>query len=165
MKRVPSSPNRIAPVLNDVLRRLDGEQQLEGYRIWTFWNNEVGSHIARRAQPLRFRNGILFVTVSAHSWMQELQFMKDDLRERLNARLATPLVRDIYFVSGSVDNSQSETAKPEEPRAAPESVSPIALPPLDDPRLAAAFGRLAVSVARRQARQSAAGGAKRHRKR
>jgi hypothetical protein len=30
--------------------------------------------------------------------MQELQFMKQDLRERLNARIGRPAVRDLYLL-------------------------------------------------------------------
>ncbi|MBI3785846.1 MAG: DUF721 domain-containing protein [Deltaproteobacteria bacterium] len=153
MKRTPKSPDRIAPVLQAVLRRFDSEQQLEGYRIWVFWNNEVGATIARRAQPLRLRNGILFVTVSSHSWMQELQFMKDDLRERLNARLGSPLVRDIYFVSGHIESAPPEEVAMEAQEEQSAAVESVTLPPLDNPQLAAAFDRLALSVARQELRR------------
>ena len=109
MPRLPSTRSSdrtavaVGDVLRDVLLRVDPEQQLRAYSLWSFWNVEVGSGIARRAQPARFRNGILFVTVATHSWMQELQFLKDTIRDRLNVRLGANLVRDIFFVSGSVD--------------------------------------------------------------
>src|SRR5689334_11644282 len=103
MKPPAMPPSRVADVLSTVLKRVDPDQQMRAYAIWTFWDDEVGAGIARRAQPARVRNGILFVTVATHSWMQELQFMKDDIRDRLNARLGEPLVRDIFFVIGHVD--------------------------------------------------------------
>jgi hypothetical protein len=145
--------SNLRDVLPDVLRRLDHGQQLEAYTIWTFWDEEVGAHIARRAQPSRFRNGILFVAVATHSWLQELQFMKDELRERLNSRLGTPLVRDIFFISGNV-----KAAAPASPSAVTAELSgpveAMTLPPLDDPKLAAAFARLATNVARRRVQLS-----------
>ena len=148
----------VGDVLGDVLKRVDPEQQLRAYRIWSFWNDEVGDGIARRAQPTHFRNGILFVTVATHSWMQELQFMKDHIRERLNARLEAPLVRDIFFVSGTLDadargpephaGASASAAAAPAPAARPDAA---ALPALADPALAAVFARVVAARAKRLA--------------
>ena len=140
--------SKIADLLGDVLKRVDPEQQMRVYSIWKFWADEVGELIARRAQPSRFRNGILFVTVATQSWMQELQFMKETIRERLNARLGTDLVRDIFFVSGKVEH-----AAPDEAGEAPLSGRAlVSLPPIADPELAAAFTRIVEARAQRLAR-------------
>jgi len=139
-----------AEVLSAVLQRVDPDQELRTYRLWTFWNDEVGDTIARRARPARVRNGILFVQVATHAWMQELQFMKEEIRTRLNARLGAALVRDIYFVSGSFDDT---------PAAPPASADPLIdaqptvdLPALANRDLAAAFERVVAARARRIAR-------------
>ncbi len=139
----------IGDVLRDVLQRVDPEQHLRAYDIWSFWNDEVGPAIARRAQPARFRNGILFVTVATHSWMQELQFMKDQIRDRLNLRLGATVVRDIFFVSGNVDAAAAEP--PSTPAATVAPVAAVVVPALADPELAAAFGRVLAARARRLA--------------
>ena len=119
---------------------------MHAYTIWTFWDDEVGEGIARRAQPARFRNGILLVTVATHSWMQELQFMKEEIRTRLNARLGSNLVRDIFFVVGHVETG----AAPSQAAAvdALPPCEPVALPPIDDPALAAAMARVVAARAR-----------------
>lgn len=141
------SLDRIGDVLGNVLKRVDPERQLHAYTIWTFWNDEMGAAIARRAQPTHFRNGILFVTVATHSWLQELQFMKTEIRERLNARLGAEVVRDVYFTSGPVESSsvgsQAESVMPAVERHL------LALPPISDPTLAAAFTRVVEARARR----------------
>jgi len=157
MKRPPQRPSPVADVLGDVLQRVDPEKQMRAYRLWSFWNDEVGATIARRAQPARVRNGILFVTVATHSWMQELQFMKDTIRDRLNARLGAALIRDIFFVSGGVDAGVESGAAPASVDNAP--VEPSALPPLpalSDPALTAAFTRVLEARARHSAREQAA---------
>jgi len=143
-------PNSVSDVLSDVLKRVDPEHQLPAYAIWTFWNAEVGDVIARRAQPARFRNGVLFVTVATHSWMQELQFMKEDIRARLNTRLGAELVRDIYFVSGTVESEGPPAAEDTAPT--PRGRALVALPEIADPELAAAFTRLIEARAKRLAR-------------
>lgn len=155
MKRPPQRPSPVADVLGDVLQRVDPEKQMRAYRLWSFWNDEVGATIARRAQPARVRNGILFVTVATHSWMQELQFMKDTIRDRLNARLGAPLIRDIFFVSGGVDAGGESDPAP----ASVDKVEPGALPPLpalSDPALTAVFTRVLEARARHSARAHAA---------
>ncbi|HVN86397.1 MAG TPA: DUF721 domain-containing protein [Candidatus Binatia bacterium] len=146
-------PDPLAGILPTVLQRVDPDRQLRAYAIWSFWNEEVGDAIAQRAQPARVRNGILFVTVSSHAWMQELQFMKDTIRERLNRRLGEldpPLIRDIYFVSGTIP-SAAPTAAP-----APQSDTPqrddaqtVLLPSAGDAELDAAFARILRARARR----------------
>ena len=105
----------------------------------------------REAQPTAFRDGILSVRVSTAAWMQELQFAKEDIRQRLNQRLGTEAVRDVYFVAGGADPR---------PRPAPvvvhaaddEPEEPIDLPPLRDARLSEVFTRIARAHQRRPRR-------------
>ena len=141
--------SKVVDVLGDVLKRVDPEQQMRVYSIWNFWRDEVGDLIARRAQPNRFRNGVLFVTVATQSWMQELQFMKEKIRERLNARLGAELVRDIFFVSGTIDAAAPQDEARE---ARPPGRALVSLPPIADPALANAFTRVVEARAQRLAR-------------
>lgn len=140
MARPRAHPDRVANALRQVVQRIDPDRRLPAYRVWTFWAEAVGASIAQRAEPAGFRDGVLSVRVAGAAWMQELQFMKDELRERLNTRLGTALIRDIYFVSGPMTppaTRPAAVAPPPPPEAA------IALPPLKDPRLAAVTERLA----------------------
>jgi predicted nucleic acid-binding Zn ribbon protein len=149
MSRPRSSPDRVADALRQVLQRIDPERRLAVYRVWTFWDDVVGAALAARTQPASFRDGVLSVRVGGAVWMQELQFMKDDLRERLNARLGAELIRDIFFISGTVDRP------PPQPAARPEEVEddePIELPPLRDARLAELMGRIVRAHRRRRRR-------------
>ncbi|MEO8601686.1 MAG: DUF721 domain-containing protein [bacterium] len=135
-----SRPDQVANALRHVVLRIDPERRLAAYRVWTFWAEVVGPAVAKHAEPATFRDGVLSVRVSGATWMQELQFMKDELREQLNTRLGRALIRDIYFVSGTV-------AAPPPPRSAPpprpdNEEPPVALPPLSDPRLAEIMARL-----------------------
>jgi hypothetical protein len=159
-KRPRARPAPVGDVLGNILRRVDPDHQLKAYSVWTFWDHEVGKTIAAHAQPIRFRDGVLFVAVATHTWMQELRFFKDDIRERLNARLGATLVQDIFFVSGQVETpAPTETDVPEESPVGPNL---IALPPIPHPELANAFNRVVQARARRLAkvRSATAPGAK-----
>lgn len=138
MARPRAEPDRLANALRQVVQRIDPERRLPAYRVWTFWAEAVGAAIAERAEPATFRDGVLSVRVAGAAWMQELQFMKDELRERLNARLGTALIRDIYFVSGPV----TRAVPPPAPRPTTLETA-IALPVLKDAGLAAVTERLA----------------------
>ena len=145
--------SKVGDVLSDVLQRVDPDQQLQTYRLWTFWNDEVGDAIACRAQPSGFRNGILFVTVATHSWMQELQFLKAKIRDQLNARLGAERVRDIFFISGSIDTppaAEEHTVDDPSPGGRPF----VPLPVIADAALAEAFTRVVEARARRLRRKA-----------
>jgi predicted nucleic acid-binding Zn ribbon protein len=94
-------PLRLGEVLRSALERLPFAQRLADGAIWVHWDTVVGPTVARHARPLRLRQGVLVVGVDGPEWMQELQFLKHELRERLNARLGREAVRDLYVVLGS----------------------------------------------------------------
>jgi hypothetical protein len=145
----------VRSVVGDVLKRIDPEHRLKAFEVWTFWNDAVGERLARRAQPSGYRNGVLFVTVGAHSWLQELQFVKDALLDRLNARLGEEMIRDIYFVSGALDADGATPGDAAETAADAVPSRSIELPHIADPDLAAAFERVVRAHVRRGPRDAA----------
>lgn len=70
-------------------------------RIWKIWPEVVGSAIARNARPLWIRKGQLRVAVSGPIWLQELRFMEEDIRNRLNHALGREAVERIEFRLGT----------------------------------------------------------------
>jgi predicted nucleic acid-binding Zn ribbon protein len=91
-------PLRLGDVLRAALDRLTVGNELADYALWVHWDAVVGPTLARHAQPLRLRRGVLSVSVDSAEWMQEIQFLKHELRERLNARLGRAVVRDVFVV-------------------------------------------------------------------
>ena len=95
---VSRAPTRLGDVLRAALARLPGATELADFGLWADWERVAGPMLARHAQPRRLRRGVLLVAVDSVEWMQELQFLKHELRERLNARLGRHVVREIYLV-------------------------------------------------------------------
>lgn len=93
-----ASFTRLAEALRAALARLPASTGLVHYPIWAEWSDVVGPTIAAHAKPTRLRRGVLVVVVDGPDWMQELQFLKRDVCDRLNARLGTSAVRDIYLM-------------------------------------------------------------------
>jgi predicted nucleic acid-binding Zn ribbon protein len=99
-----TAPARLRDVLRAALDRLPFAQQIADHALWAHWEAVVGPTLARHARPERMRRGVLLVAVDSAEWMQELQFLKHELRDRLNARLGRRGVREIFLVLADGDS-------------------------------------------------------------
>jgi hypothetical protein len=150
MAKTDPQIERLGQVLHKSLMRLDLSTRLDEYGVWPIWNDVVGSTIARNAQPEKIRNGTLFIKVTSPVWMQQLQYMKEMIADRLNQRLKTKIVKNIFFVVGQVN---VETVEDEsKPTAAIQEfrVSEDFLESVRDPEIRQAFKRLLRGYSRRQ---------------
>ena len=145
---------RLGELLDTSLKRLDLDSRLADYGVWTIWNQAVGSAIARNAQPEKIRNGTLLVKVTSPVWMQQLQFMKEMIAEKLNQRLHCEAVKNIFFVVGRIDSADAESATEGAQHSAEASaeieVNEEFLASIGDPAIRAAFKKLLKSHARRK---------------
>jgi len=139
---------RAANVLSDIVDRLEFRERLREHDVWNVWAEVVGDLLASKAEPTRIEAGKLFVRVANSTWMQELQFLKDDIRSRLNHRLGTPIVHDIFLILGA--------AKPRRRKAPTAEIHPVdeaavaaLVPSIDKPEIERALRRLARARARR----------------
>ncbi len=78
-------PEPIGELVTAAFERLDIAERVERAAAIADWDQIVGEHIARVARPLRIREGTLFVAVQSAAWMMELNMMRHELLERLNA--------------------------------------------------------------------------------
>jgi hypothetical protein len=104
-------PAAISGLLNAVLRGTPVEKRLDEGRIWLVWEQAVGSRIASHAVPAAFRDGTLTLTVDSAPWMQQLNYLKQELITKVNGELHEEMVKEIYLKAGRV--------KVPEPPAAP----------------------------------------------
>jgi hypothetical protein len=147
--------DKLGEILQQSLKRLDVSAQLNEYGVWPIWNETVGSTIARNAQPEKIRNGTLFVKVTSPVWMQQLQYMKGMIAEKINERLGNPVVKNIFFLVGTVETPASATKTPL--RATPpiqeSKLDEKDLDSIKDPELREALRRLLIA-SRRDAKNS-----------
>lgn len=106
-------PRPVADLLMEALRGKPAERRLREGRIWLLWDEAVGERIAARARPVAFRDGTLTVAVANAPWMQQLNFLKGGIVEKLNVLLGGPVVQDIYLKAGTVESPVE--ALPERP--------------------------------------------------
>jgi len=67
--------------------------------------------VAEHSQPRSIRNRILFIDVTHSTWMQQLQFLKPTLLEKVNNFLGEPLIQDIRFKLGRILPSPPSPSK------------------------------------------------------
>jgi hypothetical protein len=95
-------PRLIRSILEKTLKDLEIDVPLKSYSIWGAWKEIVGDPIAHQTQPRAIRNRILFIDVSHPTWIQQLQFLKPQLLEKINGFLGEPLIQDIRFKLGKI---------------------------------------------------------------
>ena len=90
--------------LKDIIASLLNDPKLpfnpDDGRIWNVWEETVGPAIAQNAQPEWIKKGKLRVRVSDPIWLQELGFVKETIKEKLNRSLGRKAVETIEFRLG-----------------------------------------------------------------
>jgi hypothetical protein len=145
---------RLGAVLDQSLKRLDLGARLDEYGVWPIWNDIVGTTVANNAQPEKIRNGTLFIKVSSPVWMQQLQYMKEMMADKLNQRLGSTVVKNIFFVVGRINpvpvEIEAAPASALAGQAAPREVDAEFLKTIADAEIRQAFERLLKTYARRK---------------
>ena len=99
----------IGAILPDVIRtcRMESDSTMTG--VWDIWDRAVGETIAQNVQPAAFKGKILLVHVSSSVWLHQLQFMKQDLIEKVNDACGRRLVEEIKFKIGPLESESINT--------------------------------------------------------
>ena len=118
-------PQLLRSVLEKTLKTLEIDVPLKTYTILGAWNEIVGESVAVHSQPRSIRNRILFIDVSHPTWMQQLQFLKPTLLEKVNTFLGEPLIQDIRFKLGKI--SPTIPAPPKTPSLKDEKLDKATL--------------------------------------
>lgn len=77
----------------------NGNSPLSGpflrWKMWKRWGEYVGPTIAEVTEPVGLQRGTLFLWVKNSTWMQQVSFMKENIRLSLNQKLGagTPIKR------------------------------------------------------------------------
>ncbi len=95
-------PQKIRSILEGTLKSLEIDVPLKSYSILGAWKEIVGESVALHTQPRIIRNRILFIDVSHPTWIQQLQFLKPTLLEKINNFLGESHIEDIRFKLGKI---------------------------------------------------------------
>lgn len=89
---------KVSGILPDISRSKGWEVKLDLYSIFPRWEELVGEQVANCTRPWKFEKTVLWIEVENSAWMQQLQYEKIGILERLNAALRFTRLTDIRMV-------------------------------------------------------------------
>ena len=123
--------------------------KLEENAVLKFWPKAVGEQIAVQTQPDSLRGGTLFVKATSSVWVQQLHFMKDEIRQKLNELAGKDAIKEIRFTVGHeiskakiMMEAEIATAKKSFLKDRDKKMIAQCTSSLADPELAAIFKRV-----------------------
>ncbi|MEE9911604.1 MAG: DUF721 domain-containing protein [Deltaproteobacteria bacterium] len=90
----------IGEILFSALKKRGMAGKLEENALFQLWPKAVGAQIAAQTQPESLRTGTLFVKTTSSVWVQQLHFIKEDIRRKLNELAGKQAVKEIMFTAG-----------------------------------------------------------------
>lgn len=97
-------PKSLCEILFQEMPVFGLSSRLREAEIWRIWESVVGNTVASRAVPLRIIKGVLTIAVSSGPWMQELRYMTDIIKDKLNTALGSEIVISIVLKTGKIEH-------------------------------------------------------------
>lgn len=113
----PKKNQKLQPVSN-VLQNLFGRGKSplsDGFlrwKIWHQWQDIVGPQIASYSQPVGYSDGYLFVWVKTSAHLQELNYGRDLMRDKINKVIGFHWVKGIKLTVDRRDVPRPEESDP-----------------------------------------------------
>jgi predicted nucleic acid-binding Zn ribbon protein len=76
-------PELLGEILQKIIKKRNIPHTSTDRRLLDTWRRAVGPQIAAQTHPDTLKRGVLFVRVSAPVWMHQLQFMKEEILDRV----------------------------------------------------------------------------------
>jgi predicted nucleic acid-binding Zn ribbon protein len=99
-KEKDKEPEPIGELVGKLLGKYRQVSDHKLTKLWDIWEDAVGELIAENTRPAAFKGHMLIVYVNSSTWMQQLQFLKKDIIENVNAALGENVVEEIKFRIG-----------------------------------------------------------------
>jgi predicted nucleic acid-binding Zn ribbon protein len=96
-------PKKIADVLAQLITARGYGRIQSNAELADAWQQAAGTTIARFTRPGRVRRGMLEVTASNSTIIQELTFQKHQILTKLQTAIPDASIRDLRFRVGSID--------------------------------------------------------------
>ncbi len=93
-----TGPVKIGDVVGSILDKHGVRQQVRRMEVLELWAEVVGEHVARVTRAKGVSEATLFVEVRTSAWLMELNMMKGEFLERVNARVPEAPLERIVFV-------------------------------------------------------------------
>lgn len=97
-------PRLLGDVLKKFIKSKPIGKSLAGASVLKEWDNIVSPPINKFARPVGIKDNKLLVEVNSSPWLNELTFLKEDIRTKLNHKIGREVIKDIkFFLKEEVD--------------------------------------------------------------
>lgn len=96
-------------------------QQFLRWKLWRKWEDYVGKTISAQSEPVGYVRGTLYVWVKNSSWMQQLVFMRETMRDTINKKLGFVYIKNISLTL----DKKAVPKDPDEANQLKESISKL----------------------------------------
>jgi hypothetical protein len=93
------------------IKKLKVHHQLKEIQVLALWKAAAGERLAGQTKATRLIRGQLYVKVTSSAWAHQLSFFRREYIQKINGALGEPLVKDIYFQVGDIDDEEEEGLK------------------------------------------------------
>lgn len=116
MSRRRRAPVRVDGLLARWIRRKNLAEDFSRHELAVRWGELVGDRLAKRTRPRPLADdGTLTIVVASSAWLNELSFLREELRARINERLGRVAVTGVRLVVGRLSARGRRSAKVDRP--------------------------------------------------
>jgi hypothetical protein len=115
-------PEMLGEILRKILKKRNIPHTPKDRHLIEIWKQAVGPQVALQTHPDTLKRGTLFIRVSAPVWMHQLQFLKEEILERLKQISGSEEIRTLQFSIGELPSPFPATGG--------QPAADVALPPL-----------------------------------
>ena len=87
----------LAEAIKDYINAMGFSEKLDETSLVASWEEVVGKAISSRTSKIYIKNHVLYVHLSSSVVRNELQMLKDSLKNKLNEKAGKPLIKDIVL--------------------------------------------------------------------
>ncbi|MBI1822798.1 MAG: DUF721 domain-containing protein [Nitrospirae bacterium] len=96
-------PQQISEILKPLLKRYGLETQIQIYTLVEEWKELVGNQLASHTLPYQLKFHKLFLYVDSPAWMNQLIYLKEELKNKINKEVGENWVQDIVMKVGPIE--------------------------------------------------------------
>lgn len=108
-----SKLTNIGDILQPALKKRGVPVQFEDKHLRGLWQKAVGPSVAAHSRPENRKKDTLVVKVSSSVWMQQLNFLKEEIIEKMNNVLGDEPIKKIRFHIGEISAHVPAKGEPE----------------------------------------------------
>ena len=101
MRGKMKDPLSIANILEKGRSDSKLNSQLIRCELWRDWDEIAGVELSKKIRPSRWHGDTLIIKTRSSAWLNELNFMKDELLNRIKRAVPKIRIRDIRVEIGS----------------------------------------------------------------